>query len=53
MTPHHGGIIMSSPMRLWTPHPNYLDARGLVALWREALLARKVLCGATRNGGAS
>ncbi|MGB7748558.1 MAG: pyrimidine dimer DNA glycosylase/endonuclease V [Verrucomicrobiia bacterium] len=36
-------------MRLWTLHPKYLDARGLVALWREALLAQKVLCGATRG----
>jgi hypothetical protein len=34
-------------MRLWTLHPQYLDARGLVALWREALLAQKVLQGAT------
>ena len=30
-------------MRLWSLHPGYLDARGLVALWREGLLARKVL----------
>jgi hypothetical protein len=30
-------------------HPKYLDARGLVALWREALLAQKVLRGATRG----
>jgi len=28
---------------LWSLHPGYLDARGLVALWREGLLARKVL----------
>lgn len=34
-------------MRLWTVHPRYLDARGLVALWREALLARAVLRGRT------
>ncbi|WP_338140756.1 pyrimidine dimer DNA glycosylase/endonuclease V [Candidatus Nitrotoga sp. 1052] len=27
-------------MRLWTLHPCYLDSRGLVALWREALLAQ-------------
>jgi hypothetical protein len=32
-------------MRLWTLHPKYLDARGLVALWREALLVQKVLRG--------
>lgn len=30
-------------MRLWTLHPKYLDAKGLVALWREALLAQQVL----------
>src|SRR5262245_44317575 len=36
-------------MRLWTLHPKYLDARGLVAAWREALLARAVLRGRTRG----
>jgi hypothetical protein len=36
-------------MRLWTLHPRYLDARGLVALWREALLARAVLRERTRG----
>jgi hypothetical protein len=36
-------------MRLWTLHPRYLDAKGLVAAWREALLAQKVLAGATRG----
>jgi hypothetical protein len=36
-------------MRLWTVHPRYLDAAGLTALWREALLARKVLAGETRG----
>jgi len=36
-------------MRLWTIHPKYLDAQGLVALWREALLARAVLRGKTRG----
>lgn len=36
-------------MRLWTLHPKYLDARGLVALWREALLAQKVLQDKTRG----
>ena len=36
-------------MRLWTLHPKYLDARGLVALWREGLLARAVLRGATQG----
>lgn len=30
-------------MRLWSLHPQYLDPQGLVALWREALLARAVL----------
>jgi len=36
-------------VRLWTVHPRYLDARGLVAVWREALLARAVLRGRTRG----
>lgn len=36
-------------MRLWSLHPRYLDAAGLVALWREGLLARKVLSGGTRG----
>jgi hypothetical protein len=35
-------------MRLWTVHPQYLDAQGLVALWREGLLAQKVIAGGTR-----
>lgn len=36
-------------MRLWSLHPRYLDAAGLVALWREGLLGRAVLRGATRG----
>lgn len=36
-------------MRIWTLHPRYLDAQGLVALWRETLLAQKVLAGETRG----
>ena len=36
-------------MRLWSLHPGYLDPQGLVALWREALLAQKVLAGKTRG----
>ena len=36
-------------MRLWTVHPKYLDTRGLVSLWRETLLAQKVLQGATKG----
>lgn len=27
-------------MRLWSLHPKHLDPQGLVALWREVLLAR-------------
>ncbi|MBT8339041.1 MAG: DNA lyase [Desulfatitalea sp.] len=34
-------------MRLWSLHPKYLDAKGLVALWREGLLAQRVLAGNT------
>lgn len=36
-------------MRLWSLHPRYLDARGLVALWREGLLAQAVLRGRTKG----
>lgn len=36
-------------MRLWSLHPCYLDPKGLVALWREALLAQAVLHGETRG----
>ena len=36
-------------MRIWTVHPKYLDARGLVAVWRETLLAKRVLQGRTRG----
>jgi hypothetical protein len=36
-------------MRLWSLHPRYLDRQGLLALWREALLAQKVLQGQTRG----
>jgi hypothetical protein len=34
-------------MRIWSLHPKYLDAKGLVGLWRETLLARNVLQGKT------
>jgi hypothetical protein len=30
-------------MRIWSLHPKYLDSKGLVALWRESLLAKNVL----------
>ena len=36
-------------MRLWSLHPRYLDQKGLVALWREGLLAQAVLKGQTRG----
>lgn len=36
-------------MRLWSIHPKYLDRIGLAALWREGLLAQKVLLGRTRG----
>lgn len=34
-------------MRIWSLSPQYLDAKGLVALWRETLLAKAVLEGKT------
>ncbi len=36
-------------MRLWSLHPSLLDRQGLIACWREALLAQAVLFGATRG----
>ncbi|HWS51427.1 MAG TPA: pyrimidine dimer DNA glycosylase/endonuclease V [Microbacterium sp.] len=36
-------------MRIWSLHPRYLDRQGLVACWREALLAQAVLAGRTRG----
>ncbi|MBN1163808.1 MAG: hypothetical protein JXB45_04470 [Candidatus Krumholzibacteriota bacterium] len=36
-------------MRLWSLHPRYLDRKGLLAIWREGLLAKKVLEGKTRG----
>src|SRR5262245_51386056 len=36
-------------MRLWSLHPSQLDSKGLVAVWREALLAQKVLQGKTKG----
>lgn len=42
-------VLAAGTMRLWSLHPKYLDARGLVAVWREALLAQAVLRGLTRG----
>lgn len=36
-------------MRIWSLHPGHLDAKGLVACWRETLLAQKVLRGLTEG----
>lgn len=36
-------------MRIWSLHPKYLDTKGLVALWRESLLAKNVLEGRTKG----
>ena len=36
-------------MRLWSLHPQYLDTQGLLALWREGLLAQKVIQGKTKG----
>src|SRR5579872_5783223 len=36
-------------MRLWSLHASLLGRAGLVALWREALLAQKVLTGTTKG----
>ena len=36
-------------MRIWSVAPSLLDAKGLVACWRETLLAQKVLQGLTKG----
>jgi hypothetical protein len=36
-------------MRIWSIHPKYLDSKGLVALWREGLLAKHVLENKTKG----
>lgn len=36
-------------MRIWSLHPKYLDTKGLVACWRETLLAKNVLEGKTKG----
>ncbi len=36
-------------MRIWSIHPQYLDTKGLIALWRETLLAQSVLLGKTKG----
>jgi hypothetical protein len=36
-------------MRIWSIHPKYLDTKGLVALWRETMLAKNVLEGKTKG----
>jgi asparagine synthetase A len=36
-------------MRVWSIHPKYLDSKGLVALWRETLLAKNVLENKTKG----
>jgi hypothetical protein len=42
-------IIFFRTMRIWSLHPRYLDSKGLVALWRETLLAKHVLEGKTKG----
>ncbi|HUS03179.1 MAG TPA: pyrimidine dimer DNA glycosylase/endonuclease V [Chitinophagaceae bacterium] len=36
-------------MRLWSLHPSLMDTKGLLALWRESLLAKKVLQNKTKG----
>ena len=36
-------------MRIWSLHPRYLDRQGLVACWRETLLAQAVLADTTKG----
>jgi len=36
-------------LSIWRRHTRYLDTKGLLALWREALLAQAALAGRTRG----
>ena len=36
-------------MRLWSLHPKYLDTKGLIACWRESLLAKAVILNQTKG----
>jgi len=42
-------FCQAGKMRIWTLHPQYLDRQGLLALWREGLLAQAVLIGKTKG----
>jgi hypothetical protein len=42
-------ITSARTMRLWSLHPSALDRMGLLAVWREGLLAQKVLLGQTKG----
>ena len=42
-------LVGTNNMRLWSIHPQHLDRIGLIALWREALLAKRVLAGQTKG----
>jgi len=42
-------LLESIYMRLWSLNPKYLDRVGLLAAWRESLLAKKVLLGKTKG----
>lgn len=36
-------------MRIWSIHPKYLDTKGLLAVWRETLLAQNVIYNKTKG----
>jgi len=42
-------LVLFLQMRIWSIHPKYLDSKGLVALWRETLLAKNVLENKTKG----
>lgn len=46
---HRGVLDYAGVMRLWSLHPRLLDRQALIACWREALLAQKVLRGLTKG----
>lgn len=45
----HAKSAYRDGVRIWSLHPGQLDRQGLIACWRETLLAQAVLLGRTRG----
>ena len=43
------GILLNKEMRIWSLHQQYIETKGLVALWQETFLSKHVLEGQTKG----